>query len=86
MIDKTLGNIFKSHSSISFISLLNVKKQVAKVIYYMAKEHLYEDVQVAKEQDDLDEMQNNFEYRNKVSKAQKEKLKQRTEKVIEMAM
>ena len=69
LIDKALGNIFKSHKDINFIALLNVKNQRASIIHYLAKKKLYDDVSVPMENVDLADHQQEYLHAMKVEKA-----------------
>ena len=86
VINKMLGNIKKAHKHICFIGLLNTRMGKSKLVHYLADEGLYDDVHVPKDEADMDENQLEFYHNKKKQKAESENLKQRTEKIIDMAL
>ena len=48
-IDKTLGNLRKSHKDIVFAGLLNMRQGQAHLIHYLMEDRIYENVFVEKD-------------------------------------
>ena len=86
LINKSLGNIMKSHPDICFLGLLNSKNGQAKLVHYLATEKLYADVDVPRDDMDLAEIHQDHYFNKKLEKAQREKLRQKTEKIIEAVL